>query len=260
MLNERLLEPQAPAEPALPPLRILLAEDSRLAEVYTVRLLERRGCSVVVARNGREAVAACHRQPFDLILMDVQMPEMNGIEATAAVRASEREHGRRTPILALTAGTTPEENESCRIAGMDGCLLKPVREQDLSAAFAGLAPVAADGGREESPSLDRAALMAEAGGDGELLERLVAIFREEAARLLAEIRQAAVRGDGTRLSDAAHALKGTAGHWSRGAVFRAAARLENRELGVDPEAAAADIKELQREIPRLLLALDHILS
>jgi two-component system, sensor histidine kinase and response regulator len=111
--------------------RVLLAEDNAVNQTLAVRLLEKRGCSVEVAGNGREAVAAFEKQSFDLVLMDVQMPEMDGFEATAAIRERERTTGTHTPIVAMTAHVMKGDREQCLAAGMDGYIPKPVRPQEL---------------------------------------------------------------------------------------------------------------------------------
>jgi CheY-like chemotaxis protein len=113
--------------------KILVAEDNPVNQIVAVRLLERRGHVVTVAANGREAVAAVERERFDLVLMDVQMPEMDGFEATAMIRQAETGTGRHLPIIAMTARAMKGDEERCRVAGMDGYLPKPIRSPDLYA-------------------------------------------------------------------------------------------------------------------------------
>jgi CheY-like chemotaxis protein len=113
------------------PLRILLAEDSLVGQKLAIGILEKRGHSVTVANNGREAVAAVQSQHFDLVLMDVQMPEMDGIEATAAIRALEASSGRHLPIIAMTAHAMKGDRERFLGAGMDDYIAKPVRAKQL---------------------------------------------------------------------------------------------------------------------------------
>jgi two-component system sensor histidine kinase/response regulator len=112
-------------------LRVLVAEDNSVNQRLVTRLLEKRGHRVTVTANGREAVAALGNQNFDLVLMDVQMPEMDGFEATAAIREREKHHGAHVPIIALTAHAMKGDKERCLVAGMDGYLSKPIRSQDL---------------------------------------------------------------------------------------------------------------------------------
>ena len=118
-----------------PPLRILLAEDSLLNQKLAVGLLTKWGHAVTVANNGQEAVEAFDPQSFDLVLMDIQMPEMNGFEATEAIRLRERQHGHRVPILALTAHAMQGDRERCLKAGMDGYVAKPIRQDELHEAI-----------------------------------------------------------------------------------------------------------------------------
>ena len=117
------------------PLRILLAEDNTINQHLARRLLEGRGHVVVVANNGREAVSLSEQQDFNLVLMDVQMPEMDGLEATAALRAGEKRTGRHVPIVALTAYAMKRDEERCLEAGMDGYLSKPIKAAALFAAI-----------------------------------------------------------------------------------------------------------------------------
>jgi signal transduction histidine kinase/DNA-binding response OmpR family regulator len=111
--------------------RILLAEDNAVNQTLAVRLLEKRGYSVSVAGNGREAVEIFENNPFDVVLMDIQMPEMNGFEATAAIRAKEKTSGRHIPIVAMTAHALKSDQERCISAGMDGYVSKPIRTSEL---------------------------------------------------------------------------------------------------------------------------------
>jgi two-component system sensor histidine kinase/response regulator len=111
--------------------RILLAEDNHVNQILAVRLLERRGHRVVVAQNGREAVELLEKDEFDLVLMDVQMPEMDGFEATAAIRRMDEQSGRRTRILAMTARAMKGDEERCLASGMDGYIAKPIHAEEL---------------------------------------------------------------------------------------------------------------------------------
>jgi two-component system sensor histidine kinase/response regulator len=120
-------DPQAAGET----LRILLAEDNLVNQRLTTRLLEKRGHRVVLAANGREALAALEKGNYDLLLMDIQMPEMNGMEATARIREKEKLTGRHQPIVALTAHAMKGDQELCLAAGMDGYLAKPIRAEEL---------------------------------------------------------------------------------------------------------------------------------
>ncbi len=123
------------------PLRILLAEDSLLNQKLAVGLLTKWGHTVTVANNGLEAVSAVAQQSFDLVLMDIQMPEMNGLEAAETIRRREREQGGRVPIVALTAHALKGDRELCLEAGMDAYVTKPIRQEELYEAIAACCPV-----------------------------------------------------------------------------------------------------------------------
>jgi CheY-like chemotaxis protein len=116
-------------------LRVLLAEDNPVNQKFAIRAIEKSGHSVIVANNGREAVDAWQHGTFDVVLMDVQMPEMDGLQATATIRELEREGGMetRTPIIAMTANAMKGDRERCLEAGMDGYVSKPVKQQTLFA-------------------------------------------------------------------------------------------------------------------------------
>jgi CheY-like chemotaxis protein len=117
--------------PSLHGLHILLAEDNRVNQRLAVGLLEKRGHSIVIAENGVEALTALEREPFDLVLMDVQMPEMGGLDATARIRADEKRRGGHIPIIAMTAHAMTGDRERCLEAGMDAYVAKPVQSKTL---------------------------------------------------------------------------------------------------------------------------------
>ena len=114
-------------------LRVLVAEDNPVNQLLATRLLEKRGHRVVMTANGREALAALEKEGFDLVLMDVQMPEMDGLEATTVLREREKRKGDgiHQPVIALTAHAMKGDQERCQVAGMDSYLAKPIRPQEL---------------------------------------------------------------------------------------------------------------------------------
>jgi len=126
--------------PAVRPLRILLAEDSVLNQKLAVALLERQGHTVTIANNGLQAVDAVQAGSYDLILMDVSMPEMDGLEATEEIRKRQRDSGVRTPIIAMTAHALVGDREQCLAAGMDAYVAKPIRPQELYRTLAAMFP------------------------------------------------------------------------------------------------------------------------
>ncbi len=136
LLQTAAADPERGRQPQLPPLHILLAEDNEVNQRLVVSLLEKHGHRVTVATNGRDTIAAWEKGQFDLILMDVQMPELDGLAAATAIRQREQSMGRRLPILALTAHALKGQREICLAAGMDGYITKPIRSGELFAAMA----------------------------------------------------------------------------------------------------------------------------
>jgi two-component system, sensor histidine kinase and response regulator len=257
----------------LRPLRILLAEDGVVNQKVAVSLLERRGHSVQVANNGREALAALERERFDLVLMDVQMPELDGFEATAAIRVQEREEGGHLPIVAMTAHAMKGDRERCLAAGMDDYLSKPIRADELyetvervgtrpetaattDGAGPGSGPASDSGGPNmDSSPLDWQEALERIGGSEETLRDLVEVFLAEYPTMLREIRAAIESGATDELRRAAHTLKGSAALFVAEPTVRAALRLEQMgEAGAieDPEPAWVT---LEAETERLAAAL-----
>src|SRR5205085_110670 len=132
--------------------------------------------------------------PFDVVLMDVQMPEVDGFEATAAIRAAEAETGRRVPIVAVTAHAMKGDRERCLAAGMDEYVAKPIQPDDLARALAAVtdAPTA-------EPPIDRAAVLSRVCHDATLLREISDLFRADAPRLMADIREGMAAGDAARV-------------------------------------------------------------
>jgi two-component system sensor histidine kinase/response regulator len=119
-------------------LRVLVAEDNIINQRYVLRVLEHEGFTAVVVGNGREAIAALERESFDLVLMDIHMPDMDGFEATSSIRARERFSGKRLPIIAVTAHAMAGDRDKCLAAGMDAYVSKPIRKSELMEAIATL--------------------------------------------------------------------------------------------------------------------------
>lgn len=242
------------------PLRVLLAEDNPVNQRLTLSLLEKQGHLVAVANNGREAVEQSAANEFDVILMDVQMPELDGLEATAAIREREREAGGRIPIVALTAHALKGDRERCLAAGMDAYLSKPVQPRVLAQA---LQETAAGGGATATAAtsaqpgavLDQASLLARVAGDRKLMRELADIFLAEAPPMMKRIAAALAAGDPEQARKAAHALKGAAANLSASATVEAALALENLGRGGDLSGAGKTHHRLQKEMKRLEAAL-----
>jgi CheY-like chemotaxis protein/HPt (histidine-containing phosphotransfer) domain-containing protein len=235
------------------PLHILLAEDHPVNQKLALRLLQKWGHTVDVVGNGREALAALEQQQYDLLLMDVQMPEMGGFEATAGVR--ERESGEsHLPIVAMTAHAMKGDRERCLEAGMDGYVSKPIQPlemfQAIEAATAHLPAAPA-----EVRSLDRTGLFERVQGDTELLRELVRMFAEAYPRQLSGLREALAQGDGPAVARFAHALKGSVGNFSAPRAVHTAERLEEVGRAGDIAGAAGLVAELEAELKRLEPAL-----
>src|SRR5262249_41098944 len=132
--------PVQPPHATMRRLHVLLAEDNAVNQKLAMRLLEKRGHVVVIACDGRQAVAALERETFDVVLMDVQMPVMNGYEATSAIRMMEKETGQHVPIIAMTAHAMKGDREKCLAAGMDAYVTKPVQAAELFEALTAVVP------------------------------------------------------------------------------------------------------------------------
>jgi len=260
-------EPPPPARP----LRILLAEDTPVNQRLAVTLLEDRGHAVVVASHGREALDRLGESEFDLVLMDVQMPVMDGFQATAAIRAAEAGTGRHVPVYAMTAHAMKGDRERCLAAGMDGYISKPIRPDRFLAAVEGRAaadgPEAeaggagasgvgdGDGGPAPPAVFDLDGALARARGKRALVAEMAGLFLDECPALLADIRAARGAGDRATLERVAHRLKGSAGNLSASRVADAAGRLEAIGRGGPLDDADAACRELEAEVARLGLAL-----
>ncbi len=243
------------------PLRILLAEDNPVNQEVAVGLLEKRGHTVVVANDGKEALAALEGEPFDLVLMDVQMPEMDGFDATAAIRQKEQGSRARIPIIALTAHAMTGDRERSLAAGMDGYVAKPIRPGELFnvverlAAGSAAAETAPPARRDADEVLDAAEALARVGGDGRLLSDLAELFLDNCTKLLSEIKEALDRRDGEALARAAHTIKGSVGNFAAKSAFELALRLETLGRKGDLTQAKEASAALEREIERLKTAL-----
>jgi PAS domain S-box-containing protein len=197
---------------------------------------------------------------YDLVLMDVEMPELGGFEATARIRAREQGTGRHLPVVALTAHAMKGDRERCLRAGMDGYITKPIQPRELLRAIADLVrvPEAAGAPDGQGPSggvLDRAVLLERFNGDRELLQELVQLFRAECPRLMAEVGDAVRRRDPAKLKRAAHTLKGAVGNFGAADAVAAAWSLESQAAHGDLGRAEESWTALERAMARLEPAL-----
>lgn len=248
--------------PPLPALRVLVAEDNRVNQLLVAALLEREGQRVRLAANGREAVEIVREGPVDLALMDLQMPEMNGYEATVQIRALDAARGSHTPIVALTAHDDTAERRRCLAVGMDDFLRKPLDGPALRRALARWHDRAVDPHAQAPrpvPVVDVPALRARVAGRREILQRLVAAFREQRPSQREALRDAAARRNPAEVRTVAHKLIGTLSCFSANPAVALARELERRavagEFGDLPERVAAleaSIEVLEPELERLV--------
>ena len=246
-------------------LRILVAEDNAVNQKLVDRLLTKQGHTPVLVRDGAEAVSALDSQSFDLVLMDVQMPNMDGFEATAAIRKAEVATGIHVPIIAMTANAMKGDRERCLEAGMDAYLSKPLRARQLFEAVEEFYGSQADGQASLPPldqqvvgqAFDEAAALECVGGDAEILTTIAKIFVEESPKRLDDIRDAVRAGDSRSLERAAHTLKGSVAIFGATAASEAARRLEamgrSRDL-MHAEGAYATLEEEIRRVNSVLVA------
>jgi PAS domain S-box-containing protein len=251
-------------------LRVLVAEDNPTSQTFVATLLARWGHSVTVVGSGREAVDEWARGRFDLILMDLQMPAMGGLEAAAAIRARERETGGHTPIVAVTAHAMAGDREDCLAAGMDAYLSKPLMPEELQTTLDAFAPGGGSGGdasaidakKEERPTesaaIDEAGLVQGFGGQRELVRDVIDVFLEDAPAMLTRIGDAVGARDAKAVGAGAHALKGSVGLFSKGRAYEAACRLERQARSGEVDAFEAAGTEVELSVGQLVEELRRV--
>ncbi|HET9752154.1 MAG TPA: response regulator [Myxococcales bacterium] len=250
-----------------PALRVLVAEDHAINEMLVRAILEKEGCAVQVVRNGRAVPALARSEHFDVVLMDVQMPGMDGLAATAAIRKTEGETGGHIPIVGVTAQSSHGGREACLAAGMDAFVSKPIRPPALFAAIdeairraaqAAAAPPDLEARLALAAILDETALLGLVDEDADLLAELAGLFLEDGPRRLLEIRGALDAGDPESLLRAAHQLKGSAGSVCGRRTAAAALRLEEIAEKADLGEARRIYPILERELGKLQEALARL--
>jgi CheY-like chemotaxis protein len=248
------------------PLRILVAEDNSVNQRLAARLLEREGHSVTIAGSGQEALASfevhqlAHTQ-FDLILMDVQMPDMDGLQATARIREKERGSGHRVPIVAMTAQAAESDRMRCLESGMDAYVAKPVYVPELMKMIESVVP----GGnsmnadfRSESSSveaqlqqLDESLALSRVGGDVDLLKEVVELFLDDYPSTFEKIKGAVASSDARALEHHAHSLKGSVATFGANRAFEAAFALEKQGRSGDLTGASDCVLQLEMALEAL---------
>jgi signal transduction histidine kinase/HPt (histidine-containing phosphotransfer) domain-containing protein len=263
---------------ASPPRFVLLVDDVELNRVLIIDMLRSYGHEVIAAENGQEAVLAAAREPFDVVLMDVQMPVMDGVEATRQIRRLPPPAG-AVPILALSASVIPEERNRCLAAGMNGILAKPIDWPQLFAALAKYGPpqeraepdatatpgpdlpmqarAAARVATPSDPPLDDALFnrLRHFQGGGDFSAKLAEIFTRDTARRLEELRDAVRRADAPAIAQMAHAIKGSAASLGAQIMVEICMSIETSAKAADLAAAPERLDALQQEFARVSSAL-----
>src|SRR5207248_4756120 len=207
-------------------LRVLVAEDNLINRAVATGILEKAGHVLVHATTGREAVEAFSDGSFDLILMDVQMPEMDGFEATRRIRELEETTGGHITIVAMTAHAMAGDRERCIAAGMDDYVSKPLRKEDLLRVLKNAEPQDDEDKGGEISLHSRAELLAQCEGDEELMSELVSIFRENTPQIVQSIGEAIEKRDAPALAISAHKLLSSLGAFGAKEAGSLALRLE----------------------------------
>jgi CheY-like chemotaxis protein len=245
-------------------LRILLAEDNPINQKLAIRMLEKRGHHVAVASNGTQALSALEIGSYDLVLMDVQMPEMDGLEATMLLRKREELTGHHQAVVAMTALVMKGDRERCISAGMDGYLSKPIRPQELDEVLDRyLSMNREDIPVVESRDLQEAPVCAEElleriDGDRVFLGELLELFRADYPDQIRTARAAAAENDAATVQEVGHALKGALGNLAAPAASRIASGLESMGKTGDMALAGIRVTELESELAKVVQALEGL--
>lgn len=253
---------------------ILVVEDNPVNQKLAAKMLERMGHVVSVATDGIEALDMLSARKFDLVFMDVQMPRMDGLEATRILRVREKDTGDHIPVIAMTAHAMKGDREKCLEAGMDWYIAKPIKAQELSEIierFQGTQAVIPDeiaamkssqllGASTRKSHVDRRKVLASVGGDIDLLQNIINVFIAECQQLINEIRDALCSSDPQRIERAAHSLKGSVGTFAPETATEAVSRLEQIARTGNLGEARRAIIELERDLSGIreeLIALEQ---
>ena len=240
-------------------LRILLAEDGELNQQFVTIMLEDTGITLDIAHNGQEALAMSGDTDYDIILMDMVMPEMDGLTATTSIREREKQSGKHTVIIALTANNLASELEACIMAGMDDFLIKPFSVEDMLRKFT-LIPESASSSAvdeefysqgdnmETDAAIDVASLSLDLGEESAF--KLLGLFVETGKKNIDEIKKGIEIGDLAMIKLAAHKLKGTASQYRAPGIVSSADKLLSIDNGVDLKVAVKDFNLLKAEFKK----------
>jgi PAS domain S-box-containing protein len=246
-----------------PRLRVMVADDNHINQKVISSLLNKMGHRADVVADGKEALEAFKLVPYDVLLMDVQMPEIDGFEACRQIRALEESKGRHTPIIAITAHARKEDREKCLAAGMDDYVSKPIKPRDLRAALArrmtGARIIPSTNSAPQSPIhgdvLNFSEALSLVGGNRELLCEIARIFLDQYPKLLEKTHQALSRSDFELLGGAAHTLASSVGQLAGQRAFAAAKKLEQVSNEGNQSQASEALAELEWELQLLRSAV-----
>jgi CheY-like chemotaxis protein len=259
-----ITHPFAEKQPKGRSLNILLAEDNPVNQKLALKLLEKAGHTVVLACSGREVLEALQlvsSPGFDLALMDIQMPEMDGMEATLAIRDAEKSSGHHLPIIAMTANAMRGDRERYLGVGMDGYISKPISSHGIFAeierclAKLERKTIVTENPLIEYEQIDRKSLLDRVEGDQELLAEIIQLFLTDAPHLLETMRNALRLGDMILLERSAHSMKGAAGNMSALVTVSAAEQLEHSAKKGDVKLSQTNLATLEAAVARLLPVL-----
>jgi CheY-like chemotaxis protein len=253
-------------------LRILLAEDNRVNQAVASRILAKLGHTLVIANNGLEAIEQLKQQAIDLVLMDVQMPEMDGILATKVIREQEKSTHDYVPIIAMTAHAMTGDRARCLAAGMDGFVTKPINPEEVDAAILTALHDAFEAGHDTGVDkhVDKhqekttegnellwnlSTTLEQLGGDETLLQEVIDIFLEEAPKHLAALRLAVAQGVAKTVETAAHTLKGELGYLCVPEISQRASQIEEMGRSSDIRGAAGLLPQFEVDIRTLFTAI-----
>jgi len=259
MIAGQFLTAQNPS----PRLRIMVADDNHINQKVVASLLKKMGHRADVVGNGKEALEAFKLVPYDILFMDVQMPEMDGFEVCRQIRALEQKKGQHTPIIAITAHARKADREKCLAAGMDDYVSKPIKPRDLKAALArrmvGVKYIPTINGATEASTHADVLNISEAldlvGGNRELLREIARIFLDQYPQLLEKTHQALTRSDFESLGGAAHTLASSVGQLAGQRAWAAAKKLEQVSNEGNQSQASEALAELERELQLLRSAV-----
>jgi two-component system sensor histidine kinase/response regulator len=241
-------------------LRILVAEDNAVNQAVIMSVLQKMGHSSLLAHNGKQALLLATSEKFDVLFMDVQMPEMDGLVATGAIREAEKITHTHLPIIAMTAHAMKGDRERCLEAGMDGYISKPLRFSAIEEILANLdrPPLVVTQSLPTPSSWSKSEALDRLGGDEDLLRELCKIYLEESPKLLQKLREAVAVGDADSVKFVAHSIKGEVSYLGAEDASRAARELENMGANHDLSKAATVFAVLERAVISLQSALKVI--